>query len=740
MNLAIRTVLSTVLVLAFAASPVPAMAETATGVIEGTVTGPDGAPLGPLDTVRVEVRAADSNGTRGLATVDPADGAYRIEDLAAGDYAVQFVYTGSGDLVSRWWGDTYVFADRTIVSLAADSSANASVQLERGTRLTGTVTGAGAPIAGARMDLTSLDGYDRFLVRGGYATSDADGGYATGWVPPGTYTLDVDPKSDGWKTPAPRDIVLGSEARQLDLDLDPWGSISGRVVVRTGDQTAGAQTNINIHIRHAVTGEWTWPGWNHWTASDGTFTIEGLEAREYRLEFESNGAFSSFYGGSIDVEGATSITVGDGEQVTGIDIELASKARLNATVVFRDAPSAEPVPLTGVEGSLWRWDEVEELYYPLGDATSSSSTGAWSSPSLREGSYIVQFRADPYSGVGSEYFTDARYFSESTEITIAAGEKLDLGQIVLEPRFFDVLRVAGKDRFTTSVEISRLLMPEGRAPVVYVTNGHKFPDALAAGPAAIRAGGVILSTAADRLPVVVADELARLDPLRVVILGAENTVSSAVESRIASLVSEDASVERFAGTGRYDTGAMIVRDAFGDDGARYAMIATGENYPDALAAAPAGARYDAPVILVDGGRGLNASTRQLLTDLAVTDVMIAGGPSTVSPGIEERLQEMLGAEHVTRIAGIDRYATAAMINEQLFATSDDVFLATGTGFADALTGAPLAAALGAPLYLSKPACLPAAAVDGMLRRHAAGVWLLGGTPTLGRPVEELTGC
>src|SRR5690606_17619305 len=139
------------------------------------------------------------------------------------------------------------------------------------------------------------------------------------------------------------------------------------------------------------------------------------------------------------------------------------------------------------------------------------------------------------------------------------------------------------------------------------------------------------------------------------------------------------------------TGLQIVREAFGT--ATTAFLATGRNFPDALAATGAAGALSAPLILVDGLRPtVSAEVMQELVRLGVTDVVLTGSASVLSSGIEAQLRAQFS---VTRLGGADRYATAALINDEHFglAPPDTMFLATGGNFPDALAGAALAGLL-----------------------------------------------
>lgn len=190
----------------------------------------------------------------------------------------------------------------------------------------------------------------------------------------------------------------------------------------------------------------------------------------------------------------------------------------------------------------------------------------------------------------------------------------------------DLQRLSGYDRYATATAVSQQFEPG--VPVAYVATGSNFPDALAAAAAAANLGGPLLLTPKNSVPAGVIDELNRLQPAEIVIVGGANAVSHAVEQQLRSI----AQVTRLGGSDRYSTGEIIVRHAF--NASDTVFIATGRTFPDALAATGAAGFLSAPVVLVDGKSSkLTASTLALLNDLSASHVYIAGGSSAVSNGI-----------------------------------------------------------------------------------------------------------
>lgn len=157
-----------------------------------------------------------------------------------------------------------------------------------------------------------------------------------------------------------------------------------------------------------------------------------------------------------------------------------------------------------------------------------------------------------------------------------------------------VTRVSGSDRYATAVAVSQESHPRGAA-TVFIASGAGYPDALAAAPAARQLGAPVLLTRPDSLPPLVAEELTRLSPTKVVVLGGTPSVATSVIDEVRA-AAPGTRVERWHGSDRYETAAVISRRA-GLTTANRAYVASGENFPDALAVAPVAGYFRAPLYL-----------------------------------------------------------------------------------------------------------------------------------------------
>jgi len=157
------------------------------------------------------------------------------------------------------------------------------------------------------------------------------------------------------------------------------------------------------------------------------------------------------------------------------------------------------------------------------------------------------------------------------------------------------------------------------------------------------------------------------------------------------------SIDRIAGYDRYETAVEISQSGW-QDGANSAILAYGENFPDALSAGPLAHKYNAPILLT-GSYSLNENTAQELKRLKVKKVFIVGGYAVVSKNVETQLSLMNIT--TTRLAGQDCYETSLKIAQDV-GVSKGVFVTTGLAFPDALSVAPIAAAKEMPILLVPP--------------------------------------
>ena len=174
-------------------------------------------------------------------------------------------------------------------------------------------------------------------------------------------------------------------------------------------------------------------------------------------------------------------------------------------------------------------------------------------------------------------------------------------------------RVAGKDRIETSIKVNELRKENVTLEKESIYNAHNYPDALAAGP-------LSRTMKLELIPVQKANSPSY-------IFGGKSTVKYTGEVE-----------KRFSGKDRYKTAVEIAKQfAEVNGGVKKAVIASGEDYPDALSSSIVSKVENAPILLVRSNT-LPEEVREFIKDNKVEEAVIIGGTSSVSNGVAEELK------------------------------------------------------------------------------------------------------
>ncbi len=474
--------------------------------------------------------------------------------------------------------------------------------------------------------------------------------------------------------------------------------------------------------------------------SSGHFQIDTVpNPGNYVLYFSASsvggGYVNEYYGHSIFPESATLLSLSNSSGVIA-NAALPKGGSIYGNITIDGQTSVELGGETHIGGfaiyatntATQQWDRiVSSGIYP---------DGHWEYGNLAPGAYRVKFNDNAINPIYSdEYYNDVADIADATDITVSAnvttsGIDADLTLDGPSP----VVRLAGNDRFATSARIAETY---SSADVVFVANGLGYPDALSAAPAAAFLDAPLLLTQKDSLPAVVKTQIQRLIPDTIYVVGGTGVVSNAVFNELLPLATH---VIRLAGSTRYETSTAVFEATWNGSDAATAFLADGRNYPDALASASAAGKVGGPVILVNGGSSsVPTGFGDLLQPFNTAHVTLAGGTSVLSAGIQSSADALPGID-VERYFGANRYATSWAINNHFFASATSVYLAVGSGYADALAGAALAGHSQSPLYLVPGNCVPQNVLDAISTLGATRIVLFGGTGVLSPAVEALTPC
>ncbi|MBN2406016.1 MAG: cell wall-binding repeat-containing protein [Coriobacteriia bacterium] len=194
---------------------------------------------------------------------------------------------------------------------------------------------------------------------------------------------------------------------------------------------------------------------------------------------------------------------------------------------------------------------------------------------------------------------------------------------------------------------------------------------------------------------------------------------------------------RLAGANRIETAVKISQEAF-PVGSDVVVLASSEEYADALCGVPLAQSYRAPVLLCKP-TGVSAVLEAELRRLRPGKIIILGGEASLSVKVHSDVRAIRPSAEIQTIAGADRYETSALIATALAerrGLPETVLVASGVGFADALSVSPYAARGGFPVLLSAPNALPAAIESEIATLSPTRVVIVGGESALGVAIED----
>lgn len=194
---------------------------------------------------------------------------------------------------------------------------------------------------------------------------------------------------------------------------------------------------------------------------------------------------------------------------------------------------------------------------------------------------------------------------------------------------------------------------------------------------------------------------------------------------------EAPTLERLAGADRVATAISASTDAF-PGRAQAVVIARADAFPDALAGAPLAEHVRGP-LLVTGSDRLDPRVAAELTRLGATRAYLLGGTAALAEQVAADLAA-LGVTDVQRVAGADRFATAALVARLVGGTN--AYLVNGTAFADAVAASAIAAHQGRPLLLTATAEVPAATQAYLDEGLVTSLQLVGGSAVIAEGVAQ----
>ncbi|MEG1256087.1 cell wall-binding repeat-containing protein [Clostridium sp.] len=272
----------------------------------------------------------------------------------------------------------------------------------------------------------------------------------------------------------------------------------------------------------------------------------------------------------------------------------------------------------------------------------------------------------------------------------------------LKDLYFDKVthkKVIGIDRYETATKISQEGWNNGSGTVLLV-NGHASADGLAATPLASAYDAPILLTQKDHLIESTKNEIKRLNPTKVILVGGDGVISNSIVEQVKS-INSSISIERLGGITRYDTSLLVAKKLDQISDVTKAYVCYGHGEADALSIASKAGEEKAPIILVET-QEVPKTTLDWLKGETLETAYFIGGTGIIYDNVIKQMNNITSA-NVTgnRVCGNNRYDTNAEVIKRFYSSKNQpqIIVSKGTELADALTAGPLASKLKSPILI-----------------------------------------
>lgn len=394
----------------------------ADSTIEGTVTGPGGAPLGSIE---VEARIFNGDWWEYVDSVTTDwSGHYSLGGLPAGDYRM-FFDDWSGTYIPEWYDNALDEDSATTVVVGENATISGiDARLARGSKITGTVTNsAGVPLDGIEVRAYRYNG-SWWESTGSAGYTDMDGHYSVGGLSGGKYRLRfrrwegdyaLEWYKDAYSVEAATSIPVPplSTVSNINAMLGPAATITGKI---TGPGGTPPLEDIDVSLYRWTNDYWeSIDGIYAYSDSNGVYAVGGLPAGTYAVQFRDwQDIYAPMWFSNVQNEAqATSIVLAAGATRSNVNAALALAARISGTVTGTNGTT--PVASASVTayrwtGSDWDWSESEQ----------TDGSGFYQLAGLAAGQYRLEFR-DQQGLYQTKWYNNAANRDDASNVVVAAG-------------------------------------------------------------------------------------------------------------------------------------------------------------------------------------------------------------------------------------------------------------------------------------------------------------------------------
>lgn len=443
------------------------------------------------------------------------------------------------------------------------------------------------------------------------------------------------------------------------------------------------------------------------TSSSGKFCSRILDPGTYRIHVWDRWGTKDalFYGQARSFANARTVTLAQGDVLTGLDVWLSDVSAIAGTVIGDDSARIPDVRVTAIAQAVdGSWREAGTDY--------SDASGRYR-VLVPPGVYTVRYT--DCAGTSSTeddrsfYLGGYEYVDDAVTVTVAASRARAISPFKLSvPEEARTERLYGLSTYASAIDVCEQTFPDEEATCAVITSGEGYAEALISAGLAGAVDGPVLLTKSKSMYLPILEELDRLGIEKVYIVGSTSVVSLS-QSQLLEALGYD--VERISGSNRYDLSARVMReiDSISDiDTSTPVFVVSGKSEVDGMMVGSSAYAMDAPVLLIDPSARSQSSVLSAAKALGVRKTYAVGDyedlPTTSiatlrSNGIS--VSRLATSESVYSRAST--FASAAETRGWL--DSDTVGLASTKGLATARTSAVALGSEGGPLFFSSSTTL-----------------------------------
>ncbi|MFL8418022.1 cell wall-binding protein Cwp10, partial [Clostridioides difficile] len=264
-----------------------------------------------------------------------------------------------------------------------------------------------------------------------------------------------------------------------------------------------------------------------------------------------------------------------------------------------------------------------------------------------------------------------------------------------------VKKLKGADRFETAIKISQSGWTKSDTVVIVNGEDKSMVDGLTATPLASVKNSPILLSSNEKLPQKTVEELKRLNPSKVIVIGGNNSMPNLVVEAIKA-VNSKISVQRIGGDTRYQTSINIAKEIDKTNNVSKLYIGAGNGEADSLSIASLAGKEKTPIVLTQKD-GVDSEAEQFIKSNKVSNIYFIGGIEKISNKAIEQVGKIANKDiSKNRVAGQTRQETNAKVIDKFYSQSklDGVVVANQDKLIDALAVGPLAAKNNSPVILA----------------------------------------